>query len=484
MAVAAVSALAVFGATAASAAPASHAAPVVHAVHAAKHPPFNQGTVVKNAAPLGTVTRPNAKGQYHRLAVSPGVPTPTAWANDYWNGYAVNANNPSDDPITSVTGTFTVPTIDCADSYIGTSGTAYYYEWVGIDGADTYDVDQTGLAAYCGGTFGDLGSGSPTYYLWYDTCCGTGSAVIQYPGQPTVHAGDTLKFSVTFSTIGDYYSYTVVDESDSNWTETEAGTCTASSCPNQTAEAIVEQPGGDETGYPIPEFSSTSFSGLQVCTADSSCGGMDSLSGEYTWFDPPFIMSLGNPGIVSGDSTTTEGYPSSLSGTNGTAFSIDSSYWNSIGAANAVPYDPSSEGVAWLSYIVNANGDYAVDNGHNNRVTWSSSPGSGLKSIFIGLKQGVSSHGYDEVEWEGANSGNCLDDGSGNGHVTMESCISTDTDEQYAEAYKTSGYEMGNVGTGTCMDQVTGTGNYVNDATCPGTFTAPWEWNSFWYTSG
>ena len=74
-------------------------------------------------------------------------------------GYAVVANTGKQ--FNMVGANFSVPSLNCAKSPIGSYGASFASNWVGIDGYSSATVEQTGASGYCDST------GTPTYYVWY-----------------------------------------------------------------------------------------------------------------------------------------------------------------------------------------------------------------------------------------------------------------------------------------------------------------------------
>ncbi len=148
-----------------------------------------------------------------------------------WSGAAATGSG-----FTSVTSTWTEPSVTC------NSTNDLMAPWVGIDGYGSSTVEQTGVATDCS-------SGHPVYQGWYE----------MYPAGPVyysnaVSAGDKFTGKVTRS--GSTYTLTLTD-STKGWTKTT--TKSLSSARNASAEVIIESP---TAAY--PRFGTVSFSGSQI----------------------------------------------------------------------------------------------------------------------------------------------------------------------------------------------------------------------------
>lgn len=73
---------------------------------------------------------------------------------------------------------FTIPSVNCANSPVGSSGFAYAAHWVGIDAFNDSTVEQTGVDAFCDST----GTPGPSRH----TGAGTAPVAIAPGGAPPV----------------------------------------------------------------------------------------------------------------------------------------------------------------------------------------------------------------------------------------------------------------------------------------------------------
>ena len=187
--------------------------------------------VLPAAVAVTVVVTPVVVPSYAFLHSGPTHPTGTS---SNWAGYAVTGTAHS---VTFVQGSWIQPAVSC------TSATRYSSFWVGIDGYGSSTVEQTGTEADCVG-------GSASYSAWYEF----------YPAFPvyssmTIHAGDTLKASVTFvsSTVGFKTSITDVT-TGVHFSHTK----TVPSAQRSSAEWIAEAPSSSSV-LPLSNFGTAKF---------------------------------------------------------------------------------------------------------------------------------------------------------------------------------------------------------------------------------
>lgn len=202
-----------------------------------------------------------------------------------WSGYADNAG-----PVTSVSGSWTVPTLSCPSS-----GSTYVAIWVGIDGYSSSTVEQTGVLGQCSG-------GKASYSAWYEFYP---SASVTISGF-TVKPGDSVSASVTYASITGQFTTTITDGGQ---TSTTSGT--VSGAARSSAEWIVERPELCSVFRcslsTLSNFGSTSF------TSASASIGL--TTGSISAFSDVAITMVGS------SSGPVLAEPSSLS-TDGTSFSV------------------------------------------------------------------------------------------------------------------------------------------------------------------
>jgi hypothetical protein len=188
--------------------------------------------------------------------------------SSHWAGYAVQPSS----PVSSVQGTWVVPTIDSTATPDG-----YSSIWVGIDGYANGTVEQIGIAAY--GSAAAQKLGLPQYYAWYQF----------YPDNAhmlalTVNPGDTIHAEVSYSGPDKFslliQNLTTPDSYSAD--KTVAGMQRAS------AEWIVEAPYLNGT-LPLADFGSVTFTGASA-TAD---GGQSSAISSFPFTQINLVPASG-----------------------------------------------------------------------------------------------------------------------------------------------------------------------------------------------
>jgi Peptidase A4 family len=181
-----------------------------------------------------------------------------------WSGYVV----PSTTPVTSVSGDFTVPTLNCKTPNAGEA------VWVGTGGAGAASGDllQTGVVSDC---IGGVQTENPGWWEEYP----------QYPARlftsMTVSPGDQIEASVTQGVdlswttrlddlttgisglmhTGDHWG-TVLDTDTTTWLSTPTDASTVSYTGGRSAEWIVEDYGTSGGLVPFADFGTVAFTNL------------------------------------------------------------------------------------------------------------------------------------------------------------------------------------------------------------------------------
>jgi Peptidase A4 family len=179
----------------------------------------------------------------------------TLYSSYNWAGYAVNSTKAS---VTSVVGVFTQPTVSCSKG-----STTYVATWVGIDGLTTSDLVQTGTQATCSG-------GTASYGAWWEVLPAPETSISSI----TVHAGDTITASVTYSSTTGKFSMSIVDGTHS-FTKTEK--VSSATKVREAAECIVERPEVGSALSKLADFGTATFSS---CTA--TIGGTTAGIGSFS----------------------------------------------------------------------------------------------------------------------------------------------------------------------------------------------------------
>jgi len=169
-----------------------------------------------------------------------------------WAGYAATSAAGS---VTQVSGTWVQPTVTCpkpAASYLST--------WVGIDGYNNGDLVQTGTSAACIG-------GTVSYNAWWEVLPAPETVISSI----TVHAGDTITASVTYSSTTHKFTMSIADGA-SSFSKTKKVSGTA----RDSVECIVERPSVGGSIASLAKFTSDKFSS---CTA--TIGGITGAIGTF-----------------------------------------------------------------------------------------------------------------------------------------------------------------------------------------------------------
>jgi len=164
------------------------------------------------------------------------------FVSNNWAGYAITARGGKTIP--QVNDDFTVPNVNCQNSTLGTSGFAYVADWAGLDGLVDGTVEQEGIDVYCTGT---SATSVPTFFAWYE----------MYPLDPvaftgTINPGDAI--SVQTEREGSNYVLSLTDVTTGGGFTTLQPCPTGSTCEDNSAEVITEDPGTAVPAYDLADF--------------------------------------------------------------------------------------------------------------------------------------------------------------------------------------------------------------------------------------
>lgn len=151
-----------------------------------------------------------------------------------WAGYAVTGGTGS---VSQVSGSWVEPAVSC------TRATTYAAFWDGIDGYNSNTVEQ-------GGTLAECVHGHASYYAWYEFYPAASVEISSI----TVHPGDTIAVTVSFSSSTSLFSITVTDGSQSY---TQSGS--VSGAARSSAECIAERPTVGGRLASLADFGSAKF---------------------------------------------------------------------------------------------------------------------------------------------------------------------------------------------------------------------------------
>jgi hypothetical protein len=174
-----------------------------------------------------------------------------------WAGYVAQGGK-----FTSIRGSWTVPAVDCTSTPTGVVAM-----WVGIDGAGSHTVEQTG-------TFSACEHGAPSYAAWYEAFPAS-STIIANPVGP----GDTMTATVT--NTGPQTFNLVLTDNTRGWTSSNPIKVRGRLV---SAEAIAEAPSVLGQIVPLANFGSVAFHDVTVnggpfTTAGAQPVTMATLSG-------------------------------------------------------------------------------------------------------------------------------------------------------------------------------------------------------------
>ena len=210
-------------------------------------------------------------------------------ATNVWSGYAAVACSTCS--LRYAGAQFTIPSVNCADSTIGTSGYAFVADWVGLDGLTNSTVEQTGVNGYCTST-----SSPAAYYAWYE----------MYPLPPVtftgVSPGDAIKADVYFN--GSTYQLHLADITTRTFITTTQACPSGQTCQHTNAEVITEDPdGGVPEGCDLADYGQANYLNSQVTSLADIQGNYGPANGYWT----PYAVTMENgnnvmatPGVAEG----------------------------------------------------------------------------------------------------------------------------------------------------------------------------------------
>ncbi|HVB41533.1 MAG TPA: G1 family glutamic endopeptidase [Streptosporangiaceae bacterium] len=238
------------------------------------------------AAPAGTTSshNPALATRLHALRLADvklprtHLPRLTPGAVSYtsnWSGYAVLA-----DPkvqLRFVRADFTIPSVDCSLTRLGTSGYANASSWVGLDGFNGHTVEQAGIDAFCDS------SGVAQYDAWYE----------MYPQPPVVFSGvnpgDAVAVSIYFDSSTATYSLGLTDLTSGGFVAKSGLPCpSGSTCRNASAEVITQDPGAGAPVIDLADYGMTNCTGVRMTSRNGTHG---TLSTSPLWKSTEVVMA-------------------------------------------------------------------------------------------------------------------------------------------------------------------------------------------------
>jgi hypothetical protein len=167
-----------------------------------------------------------------------------AGTSENWSGYAAlsSISSPTNGFVTSVTGSWIVPTLTC-----NSSQDTYVAIWVGIDGYSDQTVEQIG-------TEQDCVNGVQENYAWVEFYPNPSRIITRL----TVHNGDAITASVVYEG-GSLFALSITD-----LTTTQSYSRTYNAvAQRQSAEWVVEAPSLSGQVLPLANFGTANFSSAQ-----------------------------------------------------------------------------------------------------------------------------------------------------------------------------------------------------------------------------
>jgi hypothetical protein len=211
------------------------------------------------------------------------------YTTNIWSGYAAVACATCH--VRYAEAQFAIPSVNCTDSTIGTSGYALVADWVGLDGLTNGTVEQIGVNGYCTST-----SSPATYYAWYE----------MYPLPPVaftgVSPGDAIEADVYFN--GSSYRLHLADITTRGFITTTQACPSGQTCQHTDAEVITEDPGGGvPQGYDLADFGQANFLNSQVTSLAGFQGNFGPANGYWTRYAVTMVNGtdvMATPGAVEG----------------------------------------------------------------------------------------------------------------------------------------------------------------------------------------
>jgi hypothetical protein len=177
--------------------------------------------------------------------------TPILEASPNWSGYADTLPADSGYTVSSVSGSWYVPTVQAPPG----SSSAYSSIWVGIDGLNENALEQIGISA-------NVVNGQTQYGAWYEMLPADPTSIpITVPGAIPIRAGDLISSSASYNASTKEFTLAISDLTAGN-PDNFSITIAGSGQPRLTAEWIVEDPTVNGSLPTLADFGPVSFSGL------------------------------------------------------------------------------------------------------------------------------------------------------------------------------------------------------------------------------
>lgn len=173
-----------------------------------------------------------------------------------WSGYAsaTNIDNPAQDTVTGVTGTWIVPTLKA------TSEDTYTAIWVGIDGFSSTTVEQLG-------TEHDWSNGTQQNYAWFEMYPNPSYQINGFP----LNVGDVIEAEVNYQGSKEF-QLSLVNHTQNRYTVIPGKRTKSTVAKRSSAEWIVEAPYSSEV-LPLSDFQQVAFTNC-TATINGKTGGI------------------------------------------------------------------------------------------------------------------------------------------------------------------------------------------------------------------
>lgn len=255
---------------------------------------------------------PSLHIQLSRAELSPHVygQTTTQFLSLNWAGYATYTATAG--TVTKVSGKWIEPAVTCP-----ATGSSYAVFWVGIDGFNSYSVEQTGTFAICD-------QGVASYVPWWELYP---TNDIQVINTFTVSAGDAMQGIVTYHPSTQLFTMTLKDLTNGGYFSVTATQIAPYNVypfmQENSAECIIERPAfingeGQISFAHLANFGVADFTACKATESGVSAPIGDFVPGAIIYmvtlpFNPSNVHYLASPGGPTnlntwGFDTTWQGY--------------------------------------------------------------------------------------------------------------------------------------------------------------------------------
>lgn len=210
-----------------------------------------------------------------------------------WAGYVAASGHPRREPLSSVSGTWAVPTVMCSAGH-----QAYSAVWIGLGGyrKNAKSLEQTGTEQNCNGT------GGASYAAWFEIL----------PAAPVtvrikVRPGDTVAASTTVA--GHAVTFHIRDlTTGAHYATTRRASTTSIS----TAEWIVEAPSTCSANDRCDPLPLANVGTVNFYSATATAGTQTGTAGDTAWFNTALELeqesiALPRPPVFNSEAGTTTG---------------------------------------------------------------------------------------------------------------------------------------------------------------------------------